>query len=527
MLEQARAAWQNLPPRQRAILGLAAIIGLAGLAAVGYWSAQPTYSVLYGGLAPEDAAAVVQELRTQKTPYRIGAAGNTIEVPQGALYETRLSLAGKGMPTRNGMGFELFDRSVIPGTDFSNTVNLQRALQGELARTICSLSQVKSARVHLALPHESLFSDPSPPTASVLLDLGGAGSLAPSQVRGISYLVASAVSKLTPQNVTIVDTQGNVLKGVGSAGGDLDDTALATAKQYSEALSARLQTMLDAVFGAHRTIVKAQAELDLDSEETNEETLQPAAPAGQKAVAHEHTTQETYTGVGGAAGALPGGLLGGARAVAPEGGGNYKNTEETREYEFSKKTTRKQVRPGRVRRLAVAAVVDPEVAAAGVDRVQQVLAAAAGIDLQRGDTIVVQPMKLKAAELADTEAKELAVSQVAERRQRLVEVLVQKGLPFVVALVLLAALVRTAGEFRRAASFVRPAGSAAEPGVSPASPAPGSGLAAAVREVPRIPPTAEQQEEEALVEELRRLAREQPDALAEELRMLVSGPDNP
>ena len=527
MLEQLRAAWEKLEPRQRVTLSVTVVGTLIGLALVGFWSSRPTYSVLYSGLAPEDAAAVVEELRSTKVPYRLAGSGGRIEVPTPALYETRLSLAAKGMPSRSTIGFELFDRSTLPGTDFSNAVNLQRALQGELSRTISSLTEVKSARMHLSMPRESLYAEATPPTASVLLDLGAKGSLHKEQVRGIAYLVASAVQNLTFKNVTVVDTLGNVLHGGGSGGPDFGDSTLATAKAFSEALTARLQTMLDAMFGPYKTIVRAQAELDMDAEESSEERVDPVSEDPTSAVSREHTAEETYSGggaTGGGVSGVPANIMGRAGTASTEQQGSYKSEEQTREYQFSKKTTHKKRQPGRVTRLTVAAVVDESIAAEGIQRVKEVLEAAAGVDPTRGDSIVVRPMKLNAAELAEEEDKLAGAAQAAQQRQAVIEMLLQRGLPAVIVVVLLAIMVRTASELRRAASEAprdegEAVGGAGGPALATAQapPAEAEEASEATAEFDAL-----KREEEELAAELQRIAQEQPDVLAEELRNLVN-----
>ncbi|MCE5216868.1 flagellar M-ring protein FliF [bacterium] len=529
MLEQLRTGWDNLSSRQRLVLVLAAAGTVIGLVAVTLWSSRPSYSTLYSGLSEEDAAAVVEELQTGKVAYRLSAAGGRIEVPTTALYETRLSLAGKGMPSRNGVGFELFDKSTLPGTDFSNTVNLQRALQGELSRTICSLSEVKSARVHLTIPHESLYRDQSPPTASVMLDLGPTGSLRPEQVKGIVYLVASAVEDLNPREVTVVDTQGELLSGDG-AGPDLAETVFSTSKAYGEALTQRLQSMMDVMFGPRKTIVRAQAELNLDAEEVDQERVEPAGPEQKPAVSREHATEETYSGtddVAGGVSGVPSNLLGTQTASGSGGKGAYRNSEETREYEFSKTKMVRKNRPGRVTRLTVAAVVDESLAAQGVDRVRDVLTAAAGVDLTRGDSIVVRPMKLKSAELADQEDKLAQATALTQERRATLDMLLRRGLPLVIVCVLLAVLVRTAAELRQAAL----ARQEAPPISDEFFPMP---EVAAEEEDASYDEEAVSSEEEATrmrertyIAELQRVAREQPDILADELRNLVSGADGP
>jgi len=549
MLEQTRAAWDNLQPRQRAILAIVLVGTILGLITVGVWSSKPSYSVLYSGLAPEAASGVVDELRSGKVPYTLADGGTAIMVPSSSLYETRLTLAAKGMPASSGVGFELFDRSTLPGTDFSNGVNLQRALQGELSRTIASLNEIRSARVHLSMRRESLYVEPTPPRASVMLDLGANGQLKQDQVLGIAYLVASAVESLDFRDVTIVDTRGQVLHG---SGGDdsiyFSETALSTEKAYNEALTARLQSMLNAMFGPNQTIVRAQAELDLDTEETQQELLEPLPETGgQPVVSREHTSSEVYSpseggGIGGIASSITVGT------PADVGNGKYDNREETREYEFSKTLTVRRRRPGTVTRLNVAAVVDEALPAADVTRVTEVLSAAAGIDTTRGDTIVVRQMKIIAAESAQEEAKQLELQQVAQLRQNTVSMLLRRGLPLLVVVVLLVIGLRTATEIRKAVAGAGEAPSSepnpqaqaySGPAMTPFMQAPEdeqaaealpAAMPARATEHAATPRTnseevTQQQEEQALTEELRRIANEQPDLLAQELRNLVSGSD--
>ncbi len=537
MLEQLRAAWTNLEPRPRLMLTVAVISTLLGLAVVGYWSSRPDYAVLYSGLSQEDASAILEELRTDKIPFKLAGGGAAILVPATALYETRLAIAGKGMPSGSVIGFEVFDRSGLPGTDFSNTVNLQRALQGELSRTISALSEVRAARVHLSMPRESLYSEPTPPTASVLLNLGMNGDVDAKQVRGIAYLVASAVDGLAFRDVTIVDTAGRVLQGSSQDGTEFPDTTLATAKTYSEALTRRLQTMLDSMFGANMTIVRVQAELDMDAEESDEQQVEPLPDAKTQGVSREHSSEERYNGIGVAGGGLsgvPSNLTGSGDRTSSQDGSDYTSIEETKEYEFSRKTTRRKRRPGRVTRLCVAAVVDDNLPSQATERVREVLAAAAGIDADRGDEIVVRQMELKAAELADKDAKDLELAQIAEKRDALVALLLRQGFPALVALLLLAVAIRTVGELRRVAVSDPRARTDGQPPDrheftgDMTSPEPQPAILESAP--PMMAQTesafnAQPSEDEQLADELRRIARERPELLAGELRHLVGGPD--
>jgi len=355
-------------------------------------------------------------------------------------------------------------------------------------------------------------------------------------VRGIAHLVSSAVEKLAPENVTICDTFGNVLYGSGG-GPDGPDSTFNTAKAYSEAMTRRLQSMLDAMFGMHNTIVRAQIDVNMDAEETNEEQMEPVAQGPEAMVSREHTSEETYNNGGagrGATAGVPANVVGtAARAAGEDGNGAYQSKEQTREYEFSKRVVHRKNKPGKVTRVSVAAVVDEALAAQGIDRVRDVLQAAAGIDLTRGDSIVVRPMKLRSAELAQEEEKSAKLAQVAQQRQDTVNNILRKGMPIVVAIILLAVLLRTAGEMRRGQRAQQQQEPAAqgwdESEMMMADASMGDGTEQEYAEDYDGGPfmvSQDERDEEMLVEELRRIAREQPEVLAEELRNLVNGADD-
>src|SRR5689334_20150217 len=212
LLNQLRDFFLALPPARRMTF-LALTVGvLVGTGALAWWVQQPQYRVLYSGLGASDAGGVIEYLKTEKIPYRVSEAGGNIEVASGRLYETRMALAGRGIPQGGGVGFEIFDKQTLGMTDFVQRLNYQRALQGELARSIAELDTVESARVHLAMPERSLFvSEERRPSASVVLKLRPGRSLAPEQIAGVVHLVAASVEGLRPADVTVVDVNGQVL----------------------------------------------------------------------------------------------------------------------------------------------------------------------------------------------------------------------------------------------------------------------------------------------------------------------------
>jgi len=261
------------------------------------WSNRPDYRVLYSNLSEGDAAAVVSKLKEMKIPYRLEGAGHSILIPAGQVYETRLQLATSGLPQGGGIGFEIFDRTNIGMTDFVQHLNYQRALQGELSRTINQFSEVETSRVHLSLPRKSLFvEDQKEARASVILKLKQGRSLGRSQVQGIVHLVASSAEGLNPTNITVVDTQGHLL----SEPGDSDPMARLGQSQWEfktnleKTLEKRVQTMLEKAVGENRVIVRVSADLDFKQIEETEETFDPETPAVRSEQRSEEKTKGGY-----------------------------------------------------------------------------------------------------------------------------------------------------------------------------------------------------------------------------------------
>src|SRR6266496_2635524 len=207
--ENLRSFWTDLDRRGRAAILAGAVLVIVIAAVFAVWALQRDYQVLFKDLAQRDAAAVVAELKRLKVPYRIDADGSTLRVPADTVHETRLALMGRGVPLSGGVGFELFDNHDLSTTEYTQRINYQRALQGELARTIMSIEGVKLVRVHLVLPESSIFKrDKSRPKASVSVVLAPGGSLTESQILGVQRLVAASTPGLEAGIVNIVDQRG-------------------------------------------------------------------------------------------------------------------------------------------------------------------------------------------------------------------------------------------------------------------------------------------------------------------------------
>ena len=254
---------------QKGALAAVVIGAVALLSAVAYWANKPDYALLFGSLGPEDANRVVETLQSERVKYQIRDAGSSIYVPRQDVYELRLRFAGQGVVSDGPVGYELFDGGTVGMTDFMQKLNLKRALEGELARTISSVRQVDIARVHLVIPERSPFRETqAAPTASVVLQLSGSARLSGEQIEGITALVSGAVEGLDPAQVTVLDTRGNMLSNPARAEGDTAETSnqLKQQRAIEQHLTEKGQSMLDQILGPGNSLVRVAASLDFSRE---------------------------------------------------------------------------------------------------------------------------------------------------------------------------------------------------------------------------------------------------------------------
>ncbi len=393
--KQAQAIWGRLKPTQRLTV---LAVGLAGLILGGlliFWAQTPDYGVLFSGLSEEDASAIVAKLKEMKVPYQLDSGGSTIKVPSGQVSDLRLQMAGFGLPAHGTVGYEIFDKANFSLTDFAQRLNYQRALEGELSRTISQLSGVEQARVHVVIPQPTLYTDrEKPPTASVVLKLKPGSKLQDKEIQAVVHLVASSVEGLKPENVTVVDTNGQLLaSGLGNDSGNSGQLAanqLEAQRNFEKALSSDLTTMLTQVLGPGKALVKVTAELDWQTYEANRELFNPDGNQ-QPLIRSSHEITETTTG----GGALPGGVPGTDSNVPgyqqPQAGSNVQSSrqETTTNYELSKSVERIVRTPGAVKRQSIAVVLDSQVPQDQVAQIEKLVSAAAGIDTKRGDQLTV------------------------------------------------------------------------------------------------------------------------------------------
>lgn len=301
VLEKVRA----LP--KPVLLGAAAAV-VAAIVAVAMWSSEPNYKVLFSNLDDRDGGAIVTALGTMNVPYRYNDTGTALLVPAERVYDTRLQLASQGLPRGGSVGFELMDNARFGASQFAEQINYQRGLEGELARSIEAMHTVQHARVHLAMPRQSLFvRERQAPTASVLLNVYPGRSLSDAQVSAISWLVASSVPELTAENVSIVDQNGRLLSAPLGEGRGMDADQMRFVREMEQRTVERILTILNPLVGPGNVHAQASADVDFSRREETSEVYRPNQEPGQAAVRSQQTSDSTQRGINPAQG-VPGAL---------------------------------------------------------------------------------------------------------------------------------------------------------------------------------------------------------------------------
>ncbi len=406
---------------QKAMMALATVAVVVGLFVFSRSGSGPSMVPLFSGLAAADASAIASQLDAQRVPYRLADNGSTVLVPQQDVYRLRIDMSAQGLPSGGNDGWSLIDGQGLTTSSFRQRIDYQRALSGELARTIGAIDGVEAAKVNLVIPDDDVFAaDRRRASASVLVMTAQGRQLSSAQVRSIVNLVASAVPELTPDAVTVADASGTPLwmpATDGRGGGMLagDDTTQRTIA-FEQALGSQIEQMIARITGPGRATVKVRAELDFDERASVSEIRQAPNAEGEAPLVEERTTNtEQYTG----AGQVPGGALGPDGAPTDPGTGDgattYQNQSEAVRFALNKVTEEVRSAPGAVQRLSVAVAVDE--AAVGADQlaqIQNLVAAAAGIDDQRGDLLTVERIPFDTSEL-DAAREELEAAARAAR----------------------------------------------------------------------------------------------------------------
>lgn len=435
----------NRSNRTFAIAGAGVVAAL--IAALIYFAVGrgPSYSPLFSNLSADDATAVTQRLKDDKVPYRLSSDGKTVYVPDASLGDERVAIAGSGVMKGASTGYELFDRTNFGMTQFQENLDKTRAIEGELERTISGLDPVESARVHIASPDETLYSSTqAPTTASVAIKEKAGQSLSPTQVKGITMLVSSAVENLKPENVTLINQDGQVLlptAGTGATGDDVStgggadalkitQEQLVAKQRYETNLQQNIQSMLDQTLGPKRAIARVSTKMNFDANAVDSKTYAPQGTA-----LSTQSKRESYVGTQpqrqAAASGVPGttsniGTYQGTQGTQTNG--RYNKSENTTNFDISVQNTKHIDAPGKVTQTSVAVLVDSApVAIAGapgpaatayqttpanVLQIRNTVIAAAGLNLAQGDQVSVEAVPFNPAASAPQNGNAPATSTV-------------------------------------------------------------------------------------------------------------------
>lgn len=398
-----------LSPGKQMMIAMVAFLSAVAFAVLIFVANRTDYKPLFTNLTSEDAGEIVKKLKDAKTPYQITPDGKGILVPSDKVHELRLTLASEGIPQGGGVGFEIFDRKNFGMTEFVQKLNYQRALQGELSRTIAQLAGVEQARVHLVIPEKTLFRDnEKPATASIVLKMKSSRALRDSEVQGVVHLVSASIEGMDPEHVTVLDSRGKIL----SKGGSSDPTARMTSamqetqRTYEKNVEERIQSLLDRIVGGGKSVARVTASFDFKQVERVEEKFDPESIAVRSEQRTEEKGSSTSSSVG-----VPGVQTNLGRTTPGTGatsGGGSKN-DETLNYEVSRSTAKIIEPVGALSKISIAVLVDGKYEAPAavkegqvakakyaprspeeLQKIETLVKSAVGFNTERGDQMSVQ-----------------------------------------------------------------------------------------------------------------------------------------
>lgn len=360
IIAQIVSLWQKLKVRQRIIIVVVVLVFLITLLLLIFQTNQSRYSLLYSNLQLEEAAEIVDKLKERNIPYQLKEGGRTILISSLEVYDTRLQLAMEGIPRGGKIGFEIFDNTNILGmTQFMEKVNYQRALQGELARTIQSLSEIMESRVHLVIPEPTPFlEEKKSSSASIVLKLEPGAQLGKNQIRGIAHLVATSVENLSSTDITMIDGRGNMLFGGEGQGTSffLTSTQLEVRREVEQYLANKIYSLLNPLIGPNKVVARVDAQINFDQITTTQETYDPKG----RVVLSETYREEAKKGTSLLAGGSPGVAtnLGESIASTQSSPGEETSEESSVQYSVNKTIEYLTKEVGNIEQLSIAVAID-------------------------------------------------------------------------------------------------------------------------------------------------------------------------
>ena len=408
----------NLSMRQRITIGVVLLAAAGGIFLLVQRHREADFRPLFTGVAPEDASAIVQKLKETGVEYRLATDGGVILVPSAKLPELRINMAAAGLPKTGRIGFEIFDKTNLGATEFAEHINYQRALEGELERSVMSLAEVEQARVHVTFPKDSVFLESQQPAkASVMVKLRVGSKLAPQNVLAIDHLVSAAVEGLSPDAVSVLDMNGNLLgrpKRPDTLDGPEPSEAALEYRHHIEAdLLAKINSTLEPLLGADKFRANISVECDFSGGELSEEVFDPEHSVMSTSQRTEDSSGAAVAnGVPGTASSLP-------RPTSRPGGGSGRvsRTTENIAYQTSRTVKKTRLPSGGVKKLSVAVLVDQSISwqneGTGMKKVlvppspetlkiiHDVVAGVTGFNQERGDQLVIETLPFESTLLIE------------------------------------------------------------------------------------------------------------------------------
>lgn len=425
-MAQLQNFFAGLNFRKRMTLAVTAVVVMASLFLLVRWNKDRDFKPLYSELSTEDSAAIAAKLKESGAEYRLRESDAAILVPSANLAELRMQMAAAGIPKSGRIGYELFDRTNLGTTDFTEQVNYHRAVEGEIERSLMAMSEVSQARVHITFPKDSVFSDDKQAAkASVMVKLKTGARLSEQNAAAITQLVSSAVEGLAAESVSVMDMRGNLLirsHKPGDGSGASDDLLQYKEKQERQ-VQAKIDSVLDSLLGSAKYRTAVDIDCDLTSGEQSEETFDP----DKSVITNSQRNEEGAVGKDTAAAGVPGTQSNLPRPApvrpATAGGGLVRRTE-TLSYQTNRSVRRMKLPQGMVKRMSVSVVVDQNLrwqllgkgAAAHAQRIieppsaerlksiQSIVAAAAGVNATRGDVLTVETQPFESTLTAEPPA---------------------------------------------------------------------------------------------------------------------------
>ncbi len=432
--DRLKVILRNMDSGKMIVVLLLISAAIAGLVYMVTWAGKPDFQYLFTNLPQEDTASIVARLKEKNIPYQLDGNGSAILVPKQDLYEIRLEMASQGLPQGSRIGFEIFDDIQLGMTDFIQNVNYQRALQGELSRTINKFDEIAGSRVHIVIAEKSLFvEEEDPSTASVVINLRPGKKLQENQVQSIVHLVASSVSRLSMENITVVDNYGRMLTGSRHQTGteQVNTEQLTYQRNIETDLENRITTMLESILGRNKATVRVSCLIDFIKEELTEETYLP-----ENTVIRSEQQMKENAGQGAdIARGIPGMTASVNQAPATKQNSTeqfndlgFQRQDRTVNYEIGKVVKHRVLPVGRLLKQSVAVVVDGTHGISGpssstgkaaytpraaeeMAKIEKLVKRAINFDAARGDEVEVQNIPFETGPLPDSVQAEPAAAE--------------------------------------------------------------------------------------------------------------------